>query len=281
MALLADVSDQRETATPPISLQDPGETSNTMYLPAIYAEAHLPTLRALIRAHPLGVCTTAIPSSQYPLLQSTHMPFILDIADESSETELGTLRGHMARANPHSKAMVENLGGKDQASQVLANEVMVLFTGPANHYVTPKFYTETKPATGKVVPTWNYVAVEVRGRAKVYFDSKSDATNTFLQEQLTALTRFCEKEIMGYEEPWSVEDAPMNYVEARKKAIIGVEIEVTSMVGKWKMSQKLSEGDRKGVVEGFELLGNEAGKCMAQTVQDRAEAMERKKAASK
>ncbi|KZV74960.1 hypothetical protein PENSPDRAFT_647487 [Peniophora sp. CONT] len=252
-----------------------------MYLRAIHAEDHLPTLRALVRAHPLGTFTTVISSPQFPLLQSTYIPFVLDIADESSESELGTLRGHMARANPHSKAMIENLSGREEALQVLENEVMVLFNGPVDHYVTPKFYTETKPDTGKVVPTWNYAAVEVRGRARVYFDSKSQETGAFLDKQVRALTGLCEGEIMGYEKQWSVEDAPGSYIEILKKAIIGVEIEVTSMVGKWKMNQEISEGDRKGVVEGFNGLGTDAGKCMAHVVKERAEIVERKKAESK
>ncbi|VDB83164.1 unnamed protein product [Peniophora sp. CBMAI 1063] len=253
-----------------------------MYLRAVHAEGHLPTLRSLVRTQPLGIFTTVIAgSSQFPLLQSTHIPFVLDVADESSETELGTLRGHMARANPHSKAMIENLSGKSEASQVLENEVMVLFNGPVHHYVTPKFYTETKPSTGKVVPTWNYAAVEVRGRARVYFDSKSGTAGAFLDRQVRALTGLCEKGIMGYERPWSVEDSPASYVEILKKAIIGIEIEITSMVGKWKMNQELSDGDRKGVVGGFEVLGGDAGVCMAQIIQERAEIAERKKAEKK
>ena len=94
------------------------------------------------------------------------------------------------------------------------------------------------------------------------------------------MTGLCEREVMGYEKPWNVADAPVSYVDILKKAIIGVEIEITSMVGKWKMSQELSEGDRKGVVEGFEALGNETGKNMAHTVKERAAVMEAKKKGS-
>ncbi|EKG11949.1 Negative transcriptional regulator [Macrophomina phaseolina MS6] len=261
-----------------------------MYLRAIHAEHHIPTLRAFIRAHPLGIFTTAIasPSNAFPLLQSSHIPWLLDVGDESSETELGVLRGHLARANPQSKAMIEHLSAQQQAAaagegapRTLEHDVLILFNAPAHHYVSPKFYVETKPATGKVVPTWDYAAVQVYGKARVYFDARSGATDAFLQKAVADLSERSEREIMGHEQPWRVEDAPKPYVEALKKAIIGVEVEITDMAGKWKMSQEMPEGDRKGVASGFEALGSELGREVAEMVREREDLMVRRKAEEK
>ena len=124
-----------------------------MYLRTVYAEHDIPTLREFIRKTPLGIITTAIdvPSSDFPFLQSSHIPWVLDVPADATETDLGRLRGHMARANPQVKAMIAELTSSGQ--RTLSRDVLVLFNAPAHHYVTPKFYTETKPATGKVAPT--------------------------------------------------------------------------------------------------------------------------------
>ncbi|OSD01228.1 negative transcriptional regulator [Trametes coccinea BRFM310] len=252
-----------------------------MYLRAVHAEHHIPTLRAFIRANPLGIFTTAIDSPGHPFLQSSHIPWILDVPDDASDTELGKLRGHMARANPQVKAMIAELTSSASApgaepaprpqTRTLSRDVLILFNGPVHHYVTPKFYTETKPSTGKVVPTWDYSAVQVYGRATVYFDAKDPETDAFLSRSLRDLSEFSETEIMGHEVPWKVDDAPESYVELLKKAIVGVEVEITDMGGKWKMSQELSSRDREGTIAGFEAMGSEVGKCMAQTIRERAE----------
>ncbi|KAB2573481.1 Uncharacterized protein DBV05_g7900, partial [Lasiodiplodia theobromae] len=222
-----------------------------MYLRAAHAERHIPTLRAFIRDNPLGIFTTAIDSPSFPFLQSSHIPFLLDVQDDASETELGVLRGHMARANPQAKALMEHLKSAANPSDIdsgfpqkLSRDVMILFNAPAHHYVTPKFYTATKPSTGKVVPTWNYAAVQAYGRATVYFDSKAPSTEAFLAKQVAELSQLSETRIMGYEKPWKVDDAPKAYTDALKKAIIGIEIEITDLGGKWKMSQEMGVGDR-------------------------------------
>ncbi|KAJ0108976.1 hypothetical protein J7T55_005524 [Diaporthe amygdali] len=246
-----------------------------MYLRAVHAENHIPTLRAFIRANPLGIFTTAIDSPNFPFLQSSHIPWILDVQDEGSETELGVLRGHMARANPQAKSLIQHLSSAEDSAastmspRKLERDVMVLFNGPAHHYVTPKFYVDTKPATGKVVPTWNYAAVQVYGKLSVYFDTKSESTNTFLSKAIADLSQLAETQIMGYEKPWQVEDAPSNYIDLLRKAIIGIEIEITDMGGKWKMSQEMKEGDNQGVEAGFNALDTEVGKKMAEMVKTR------------
>lgn len=252
-----------------------------MLINAIHGEKNLPTLRRLIRENPLGLFTTAVSSPGFPLLQASHIPFILDIDDETSSTELGRLRGHLARQNPQSKAIIADLtsrasSGDNSSSNTLDGEVLVIFNSPVHHYVPPRFYTETKPTTAKVVPTWNYAAVQVYGRATFYFD-KNDETSAFLQAQIQDVSRHGEVDVMGHdgqgENPaaWEVKDAPGGYIEVMKRAIVGVEIEVTRMEGKWKMSQERRDEDVDGVVEGFRGLGSEVGRRMADGVEERRE----------
>ncbi|KAH6689675.1 transcriptional regulator PAI 2-type [Plectosphaerella plurivora] len=253
-----------------------------MYIRATHAEGSIRVLRQLIRENPLGILTTGIASTKYPFLQSSHIPFVLDVVDNTSETELGTLRGHMARANPHSKAMMDALTAPDRPSTAEANfleqEVLVLFSSPTHHYVTPKFYTETKPDTGKVVPTWNYAAAQAYGRARIYFDTKAPETSEYLSRQVDALTRQCEGSIMGYTGqdgrpgPWEVSDAPERYVDLLKKAIIGIEITIDRLEGKFKMSQESTKGDVQGVVRGFEAMESDVAQDMAKMVKERCAA---------
>ncbi|TDZ61713.1 Uncharacterized protein CTRI78_v004130 [Colletotrichum trifolii] len=256
-----------------------------MYLRAVHAEQSIPALRQLIRDFPLGILTTAIASAAHPFIQSSHIPWVLDVQDDASETELGVLRGHLARANPQSKAMIESLAaeGRTGTGNVLDHEVMVLFTAPTHHYVTPKFYTETKPATAKVVPTWNYAAVQAYGRARIFYDAKSPETQGFLGRQIDDLSRHGETSIMGYTGeggrpgPWKVSDAPERYIELSKMAIVGIEIAIDRLGGKFKMSQELGEGDREGVVKGFDALDSEVGRNMADLVKERGELKQKSK----
>ena len=227
-----------------------------MYLRAVHAEFDIPALRNFIRNNPLGIFITSLQSSNFPTIQCTHIPWILDVDDEDSETELGQLRGHLARANPHCKALVEAING------------------PVHSYVTPKFYTETKPNTGKVVPTWNYSAVQVYGKAKIFFDSQNQGTGLFLQKQINDLTKHSEETIMDHTggetlPAWEVSDAPPRFIELLQKSIVGIQINIDRLEGKFKMNQELGKGDRQGVVEGFDSLGTEEGHKMARTVEER------------
>ncbi|KAL8346095.1 hypothetical protein RB598_000139 [Gaeumannomyces tritici] len=261
-----------------------------MHLPPKHVETHVPTLRQLIRDNPLGVLVTALPSPNHPTIQCTHIPWILDVADEADEAELGTLRGHLARMNPHSKALAEaaspdsnsnsNSNSSDgrPANGPIEAEVSVLFTAADHAYVRPQFYVATKPTTGKVVPTWNYAAVQAYGRARVYCDGADPATAEFLRRQLGDLSRHAEGHVAGHtggpgggaREPWKVSDAPERYVELLSKNIIGIEIRVERLEGKWKMSQEMGEEDRKGVAAGFAALGTDNGAAMARMVEERA-----------
>lgn len=249
-----------------------------MYLRAVHTETSIATLRQIIRSNPLGVITTAIPSKRYPTILSSHIPWILDVEDEPSETELGTLRGHLARANPQSKTMIDSLEDAARPSgSFLEEEVLVLFTANSHHYITPKFYTETKPESGKVVPTWNYVAAQAYGKAKIYFDSKSPESGAFLSQQIHDLSQHAESSVMRYDGKdgrqgaWKVADAPEKYIELLQKAIIGIEIKLDRLEGKFKMSQESTYGDREGVIKGFEALGSEVGDKMASLVKERGD----------
>lgn len=249
-----------------------------MYLRAVHADATIPMLRQLIRSNPLGILTTAIPSEHHSTIQSSHIPFLLDICDESNSTELGVLRGHIARQNPQIKAIIDALKVQQHPSHILEQEVMVLFNSPVHHYVTPKFYTETKPATAKVVPTWNYASAQAYGRAKIYYESNSEETLAFLSKQISDLSQYAEESIMGYTgtnsdaEPWKVSDAPPPYIRLLQKNIIGIEIVLERLEGKFKMSQELGEGDREGVVNGFQALDSEVSRQMADLVSERGRA---------
>ncbi|KAF9487294.1 hypothetical protein BDN71DRAFT_1485348 [Pleurotus eryngii] len=181
-------------------------------------------------------------------LRASYIPFVLDVDDEESDTEMGRLRGHLARQSPHSKAMIEELSSDLEKHNVLEHDVLIIFTAQ-HHYVTPQFYTETKPSTGKVVPMWNYAAAQVYGRARIYFDSTSEETSEFLGQQIADLTRHAETSVMGY-----------RYIDILKKNIIGIEIEVVRLEGKFKMSQEMGKGDREGVISGFHGLQNDIGK---------------------
>ncbi|KAI9690659.1 MAG: hypothetical protein M1820_009939 [Bogoriella megaspora] len=250
-----------------------------MYLRGVHTDGAIPVLQQLIRSNPLGILTTSISSKSYPKILSSHIPFILDIPDGAGENELGVLRGHLARMNPQSKTMIDEIQSRTltDTAQCLEEEVLVLFTAATHHYVTPKFYKESKPSTGKVVPTWNYASAQVYGRAKIYHNAKSDETAAFLSKQIDDLSQHAETSIMDYlgtdgrPGMWRVSDAPERYIELLQKSIIGIEIEIDRLEGKFKMSQELSQGDRSGVIQGFEELGSDVGVKMAQIVKERGE----------
>jgi transcriptional regulator len=198
-----------------------------MYQPVHFVEEDLPTLHALISAHPLGLLI----STDAGDLQANPIPFLLD----EKTGEHGTLRAHLARANPQWQHLEK------------AAKALVVFQG-SDAYVTPSWY-QSKKDHGKVVPTWNYVMVQVRGAIRVIDDAD------WLHSQLTALTDRHER---GRLQPWSIHDAPDNFIDAQKRAIIGLEMEITEISGKWKVSQNRPVADRKGVAEGLAYEGQNA-----------------------
>jgi transcriptional regulator len=192
-----------------------------MYCPSLFREDRLEVQHALIRSHPLGLLISQGPGG----LLANLLPFVL----KPGGSGRGVLQVHMARANPQWREL------DDQA-------VLVVFRG-SDAYVSPSLYA-TKKETGKVVPTWNYAMVQVRGKARVR--DQAD----WLTPQLSALVT--EREATRAQ-PWSIADAPPDYIEAQKKAIVGVEIEIAVIEGKWKVSQNQPEANRRSVVAGFSM----------------------------
>ena len=203
-----------------------------MYCPSFFREERLEVQHEFIRSHPLGLLISLGPSG----LLANLLPFVLKTGD----SERGVLQAHMARANPQWREL------DDQA-------VLVVFRG-ADAYVSPTLYL-TKNETGKVVPTWNYVMVQARGNAKLR--DQSD----WLTPQLNALTTAREA---TRAQPWSIADAPPDYIEAQKRAIVGIEIEIADLQGKWKVSQNQPEANRRSVVAG--LGGDQSTQEMAELV---------------
>ncbi len=192
-----------------------------MYQPALFREDRLDVMHALIRAHPFGLLVSAGAGG----LMANAVPFVLD----SEASEKGTLKAHVARANPHWKEFAGD-----------GCDCLIAFQGP-QAYVTPSWYA-TKRETGKVVPTWNYTMVQVRGRCVAHEDA------AWLRPQVEALTNEHEA---SRDDPWKVSDAPDDFIAMQMRAIVGLEIPIAAIEGKWKVSQNRPEADRRGVHAGF------------------------------
>ena len=191
-----------------------------MYLPASFREDQLDAQIALVRANPLGMLI----SQGEQGLVADPLPFLID-ADEQGNV---LLRAHLSLANSHWRLL--------QA----ASECLVIFQG-RDGYISPGWY-ETKRRSGKVVPTWNYSVVQLRGTPRITEDAR------WLRQQLEGLTALQEGR---QPEPWRMEDAPAHYIAAQIQGIVGIEIAVTERLGKWKMSQNRSAEDADGVIAGL------------------------------
>jgi transcriptional regulator len=194
-----------------------------MYQPPHFVETDCDRLHSLIEAYPLGLLVSN--GADGPL--ANPLPFLLD----REIGRFGRLRAHLSRANPQWRSLAD-----DPKAQVL-----VVFQG-VDTYVTPSWYA-TKRETGKVVPTWNYAIVQARGAARVIDD------RDWLAGQIAQLTATHEA---GRAEPWKVSDAPDAFVEAQIRGIVGIEIEIADLQGKWKVSQNRPMADRVGVAQGLE-----------------------------
>ena len=193
-----------------------------MYLPAHFAESRPQVLRDFIAAQPLGLLVT---QNRAGGIDANSVPFFLDAGDEASP---GVLRAHVARANPLWKEARDDV------------DALVVFQGPQG-YVSPAWYP-SKAEHGKVVPTWNYLMVQARGRLRAIDDK------AWLRAFVTRLT---DRHEGGRAAPWAVTDAPADFIEATLGAIVGIEIPLSSLVGKWKVSQNRSAADRAGVAAGL------------------------------
>ncbi|MBX9456316.1 MAG: FMN-binding negative transcriptional regulator [Rhizobium sp.] len=195
-----------------------------MYQPPLFKEERIDVMHGLIRAHPFGLVISVGPDGD---ALANGLPLLLD----STAGEKGTIRGHFARANPQWKRLDET------------GRALVVFQGPYA-YITPSWY-ESKREHGKVVPTWNYVMVQARGRVTIHQDPE------WLRSHVSGLTDVHEA---GRGDAWAVADAPDDFIAGQVRGIVGFEMEVTSLEGKWKVSQNRSGADRRGVVAG--LSGN-------------------------
>jgi transcriptional regulator len=202
-------------------------SNREMYLPGHFREGRREILHEFIERHPLGTLVTVAQGS----LRADHVPMLL-VHDPGGHQ---TLHGHVARANRLWRDVQDG------------TDVLVIFGG-ADAYVSPSWYP-SKAATGQVVPTWNYAVAHVRG--KIRFFEAPDR----LHALVASLT---ERNERTQPVPWSIDDAPEAYVQAQLKAIVGFEIEILELVGKFKSSQNRPAEDRAGVRKGLQRLGAEA-----------------------
>jgi transcriptional regulator len=199
-----------------------------MYVPKCHEETDLAVLHALIAAHPLGTWVTLGNGE----LIANHVPFLID----PSRGEFGTLIAHVARANRVWESFSPSV-----------NSVVAFHA--SNSYISPSWYP-SKHAHGKAVPTWNYAVVHAHGIPRIVQDRE------WLLAHVNQLTTVHEA---GQSLPWKVSDAPADYIDRLLDMIVGIEIPIATLVGKWKVSQNRPEPDKRGVVAG--LLGRSDAKA--------------------
>ena len=190
-----------------------------MYAAKSFREDRLSVLHDFIVEHSFAAVVSQGPQG----IEASHVPLILDRALEPK----GSLRGHFARANSHWRSLA---GG----------EVLCIFQGP-HAYITPTWYA-SKREHGRVVPTWDYLAVHAYGTARIFEDANE------LRTLLEALT---DQHEANRPAPWKVGDAPGEYIEDAMRAIVGFELTLTRIEGIWKMSQNRPAADRAGAAAGL------------------------------
>lgn len=202
-----------------------------MYVPPAFRESSLSAMQQVMRQARLAHFVTATADG----MMSAPLPLFLD----ESEGEFGVLYGHLARANPQWRTSP-------------IGDALALFTGP-EAYITPSWYA-TKQETGKVVPTWNYVAVHGYGPAEFFDDPDR------LLEVVTRLTNLHEH---PRQDPWSVSDAPAEFVKAQLRGIVGLRLPIGRIEGKRKMSQNRNEADRAGIMAGLAASEQESDRYVS------------------
>lgn len=190
-----------------------------MYTPSHFEEFRESALHALMRAHPLAALVTQTSVG----IDAEHIPLLVLKSSEANTV----LHGHVARANPFWQEVGDG------------SEILAIFQG-SNRYISPKWYP-SKQQHGKVVPTWNYLVVHARGKIQWNQDP------VWLRKHLESATETHEDS----DQPWQVSDAPTDFVERMLSAIIGFEILISDLKGKWKLSQNRSKEDRLGVIAGL------------------------------
>ncbi|HJU70425.1 MAG TPA: FMN-binding negative transcriptional regulator [Paucimonas sp.] len=206
-----------------------------MYIPPHFEEKRIEVLHQLMHAHAFGTLVSLGSDG----LDANHLPFELD----PHAGPFGTLRAHVARGNPVWRDHSEGL------------DTLAIFQG-AHAYITPSWYA-TKRESGKVVPTYNYLAVHAYGPMRVIDDP------VWLRGLINRLT---DRHEAGRPDPWRVADAPDEYIDAMVGAIVGIEIPIVRLIGKWKISQNRSDVDRAGVVAGLRDTGDVLSVAMADAI---------------
>jgi transcriptional regulator len=208
-----------------------------MYIPRANNEERVSVLHKLMEDQPFATLITMGSSGLF----ASHIPMVLE-----QNGAKGLLKGHISRANTQWRIYTPSI------------EALAIFSGP-QHYITPSWYPE-KQETGKVVPTWNYVVVHAYGYLKVIEDE------AWLMAHLEKLVTTHEA---SFAVPWKVGDAPPDYIASQAKGIVGLEIDIERLEGKWKVSQNRSEQDRSGVAKGLAELDTAESLAMKVLVEKR------------
>lgn len=206
-----------------------------MYIPKHFEEARLDVLHDLMRAHPFASFITMGADG----LSVDHLPFTVS----PEPPPFGVLRCHVARANPVWKGFSTSI------------ESLVVFNGP-HAYISPSWYA-SKKEHGKVVPTWNYAVVHAFGWPQVKDEPD------WLTDLLVDLT---DQHEAAQTYPWKISDAPKEYTDKMLRSIVGIEIPITRIYGKWKQSQNRSVEDRQGVIAALETCADHQSKTVAELV---------------
>lgn len=209
-----------------------------MYIPTHFSEERIEVLHQLIQEHPLGTLVTI----EQQGMNANHLPF--EIAAPTADAPFGTLRAHIARSNP----LWQNLDS--------SKESLIVFQG-AQTYISPSWYEEKK-RSGKVVPTYNYAVVHGYGMLRIVDDA---------QWLLNLLHRLTDHHEGKRTTPWKVSDAPENYIQKMLAAIIGIEIPLSKLSGKWKVSQNRPEQDRLNIAAELRMSTGQNAQAMATLIE--------------
>ncbi len=223
-----------------------------MHTPKVFTQVNVEQLQQLISEFPLATLMVshpkpgagnAVADNPKPELQAYHLPLVLVEQDGRQQ-----LQGHIAKVNPLWREVGEGA------------EVLLVFNGP-NGYISPSYYP-TKQQHGRAVPTWNYAVVHVRGN--IGFVQEPDWIKRVIGD-------FTHQQERNQARPWSMTDAPENYIERLVSAVVGVAIDVTEITGQWKMSQNQPAENIKGVIQGLNRKGDHSGALLAQWIAIEAE----------
>lgn len=208
-----------------------------MYVPKNFEQSDIEVLHDLIVTYPLATLVTMSSNG----INANHIPLHL-LKDKG---QYGTLQGHVARANPVWSDIDNSI------------EALIIFQGP-NSYITPTWYP-TKQEHGKVVPTWNYVTVHAYGKLRVIDDP------VWVKSQLELLTA---QQEASFDKPWAVADAPVEFTDKMIGAIVGIEMLITKLTGKWKVSQNQPALNQAGIIEGLKSLNTDEATKFATLVEN-------------